>query len=410
MRPLPARYYDGDTWDHPSNQVMIQDTEILFPKEPIDPNNLYDRYPEETPGVKEEKADKADKPEDLDPNENCREFIAERMAEFERAFAQEDLSEQNAAHNRILAIIQRSTFYDGACVDLAKRRKAEIDQKQVDWKDRIERWQRENRKRQIQVKPPLPRPRPTGTGELGPMVAGEKSPLQEVWVHDARLDSVVGGQTYQYRMRAKLFNLYAGQPKPLKNKEDATKWFIHSEWSEPSDPVYIQPETQFFVRTGSEKRGDVSVDLYKWYKGVWVGGTFKVKVGDQIGGEARTQGPDEENPTPLVDFATGVTVVDVDFHRPIRSRDKASKTGVKYVKAGETVALVLMDEAGTVFERLASIDREDPHSRTMRESLFKPKPKPKVELPQAPTSETTTGRPGESKRDRPQPPRPRPKP
>ena len=70
------------------------------------------------------------------------------------------------------------------------------------------------------------------------------------------------------------------QVEALENKEDAQTWFIHGPWSEPSYPVYVPPESQFFVRTGNERRGEVSVDVYRWYQGVWVNATFKVKVGD----------------------------------------------------------------------------------------------------------------------------------
>ncbi len=388
LRPLMPVPQDGDEWSWPQIagcNAPIQDTLILFPHAPLNPADPYMRYV--TKLVEDVTVRNRDdiSPDLLDPAK-CRGFITKTWEAFVKAFALENRDTQNKLYNELFPCLKFPEKFDGACVNLAKKRMTEIRKLQGDWDAKIEIWEKANVKNKALRLAPLPRPSPSDVlgGQdraPGPGPVVTTSNVQQVWVHDARLGSVQGGGIYQYRMRAVLLNLYAGQPKQLDEEADAAKWFIYGDWSEPTDPEYIEPEARFFVRTGNEKRGYVSVDVYKWYKGVWIRSTFKVGVGDPVGGEARTQGPDEENPTPLVDFATGCTVVDVDFHRPIRSRDRAGRSGVKYTKADDTVALVVMDESGRVWERLASIDRYDPVVAKLRARLYKPKPKPREPKP-----------------------------
>ncbi|MFQ5490101.1 MAG: hypothetical protein ACE5GE_05200, partial [Phycisphaerae bacterium] len=205
------------------------------------------------------------------------------------------------------------------------------------------------------------------------------SPVQVVWSHDADVGSVESGATYQYRIRALLYNRYAAVPEILKDPHDAEKLFVAGPWSEPSDPVTIPLDTRFFLTRASNKgAGSVRVEVFKWFEGYWVKQTFDVGVGDRIGGKGRARLPNDERP--MVDFDTGSIVVDLDPRRVFRKRTRKRKDGsIDFdPKVEQTVALVYMTPDGRLQERLLQLDRSDQAYKQMKEKVWKEKRKPKI--------------------------------
>ncbi|RJP39130.1 MAG: hypothetical protein C4547_03725 [Phycisphaerales bacterium] len=377
LRPLFPDVVEGSPWPHPGTEVMAQDTTILFGQNQR-PGDYHDRYTVvvATSGPKK---DEEGPPEGT----NAREYIAEAMTEFDRAFAVQDENGQVLAYNKVFYYVKNEVKFDPFIVTLAKEKSAEINQLQADWKKKVTDWERENEKRKILGLPPLSAPNPCDLlppGRCPKVVIVGDPTVQRVWTHDAWLESVKGGRTYQYRMRMVLLNPYAGQPKQLKDPQDATAWFVEGPWSEPSDPITIKPETQFFVKSASGSRG-VSFDVFKWYRGVWVNGSFTCQRWDEVGGDSRARVPDEANPTPLIDFRTGFTVVDIDFDRQIRPRERAGRDGVQFDAPEETVTVTLMDASGELIERVPEVDKLDPAYAELRKNVYRPPPKPREDLP-----------------------------
>lgn len=236
------------------------------------------------------------------------------------------------------------------------------------------------RKRQLGQGAAPAAPGPGGANT--PAKAREKTPLQQVWVHDAKPGSLVGGATYQYRIRARLFNRLAGDPFKFADPKNAAVLFIPSEWSEPSDPVTVAPTVEFFVTGDEEKTDEIKAEIFQWYDGVWLQSkTIRAGVGDGINGTSKETVPgivdrataDSAN----VDFDAQVLVVDIDFKRSYRERKKgAGKTGVKIGGPSDVAAMVYLGTDGELHERLVPSDRGHPSKKAATERLYRPaKPK-----------------------------------
>lgn len=205
---------------------------------------------------------------------------------------------------------------------------------------------------------------PTRDQQAGPP---PRTPEQMLWAHDARRGSVQGGATYQYRVRARVYNRYFAQPTQLKTDEDATKVAITGEWSEPSDPIYIPPESRFFVKTAVVSKGLAKVHAFQWESGVVVTETLEVRPGESIFDVSREDLPD--GPPRVVAFDTGATVVDLDFARPIYER-KRGKVDFES-RPTETLAMVYLDADGILREKLLSLDKEAPEYRQAKGDVYK---------------------------------------
>ena len=69
-----------------------------------------------------------------------------------------------------------------------------------------------------------------------------------IWVHDT---SVEPGRSYQYRLRVRLWNRYAGVKRPLIDPSGAERAALIGQWSTPSDPVDV-PQTGSVTNARSE--------------------------------------------------------------------------------------------------------------------------------------------------------------
>lgn len=227
--------------------------------------------------------------------------------------------------------------------------------------------------------PPKPGPKPAAQAQAQPeVVPHPKFPTQQVWAIDGNIDSVLGGRMYQYRVRLLLFNPFYGQPKALRNPTDARLPYIRGEWSPPSDPIYIEPDTQFFARSTTKERGEVSFDMYKWVEGVWVKATAKVGYGDVVACDSKVDVSDTKKE--LVQFNSEALLARLDTNRPWCDVARAGKNGVRFGAAQPAESIVLVDASGNVMERLLDLDRSDPKGKDLQGKVFKPQPK-KVEAP-----------------------------
>lgn len=195
-----------------------------------------------------------------------------------------------------------------------------------------------------------------------------RTPKQMLWAHDARRGSVRGGATYQYRVRARVYNRYFAQPTQLMTDEDATKLAINGEWSEPSDPIYIPPESRFFVKTAVAGKGLAKVHVYQWEAGVVVQETLEVRPGELMVDASREDLPD--GPPRVVTFDPGATIVDLDFARPIYERKRAGKVDFES-RPATTLAMVYLDADGILREKLLALDKESPEYKRAKSEVYK---------------------------------------
>lgn len=208
----------------------------------------------------------------------------------------------------------------------------------------------------------------------------ERLPLQLVWTHDAHEGSLESGGTYQYRIHALIYNRLVGEPMKFANPQDATLTFVEGDWSEPSDPITIPPDIEFFVTSADVKRQEIGIVIYRWFQGVWVKGQrrFKFKVGDDITGESSVKIPSlevvGESANATAEFDTNATVIDIDFNRSFRDRKTGGKNrkGVKFGQSATATALIYVDQFGEIHERIIPLEKGHPSKKTAKSREWKP--------------------------------------
>jgi hypothetical protein len=188
---------------------------------------------------------------------------------------------------------------------------------------------------------------------------------------------------------------------------DAAEVLIAGEWSEPSDPVYIEPERQFFAtNVTSDRDNRVKVEIYQWFEGVTVKTSEYFRVGERLYEKARADVPLPEEPegyeNALVEFEADALVLDIAPNRTYRERREGpGGSGARFQPSREkTVAFV--DSRGRVFERIVTTDQLNPLLREMKKRVWK---RPRV----VPSKEAgpTAPQPGQDRDTRkPRPPRP----
>ncbi len=181
--------------------------------------------------------------------------------------------------------------------------------------------------------------------------AAERLPVQILWAHDAGFNSLRSGRTYQYRMRARLYNRLCGIPTLLADPKQAEIVEMVGPWSEPSEVVAIRPDTVIFLRSARANRQEVKVEVFKWDAGEWFQRSFTVGVGQRIGEPKSVSLTDGERRT--VDFDTGAVVVDIDFRR---TATVPSRRGAR-LETVDTAALVYIDPSGQLHEHLMDVDK-----------------------------------------------------
>ncbi len=191
--------------------------------------------------------------------------------------------------------------------------------------------------------PNNPQPMQPGQGspDAGALPLPAFQPAKETlsivsWFYDR---TVVEGKTYRYQVLYSIRNpLY--QDSRLKDQKLQNQFAISSTLDEKawSEPKKVETTTRFYlannVWTDPTNISSVKFEVFKWSGGKWQSWVFPVNIGEKIG-ETHAG----------VDFATGVTLVDVRY-------DKFDGTGKPYV--------VLLATDGQVIERDIPTDKNDP--------------------------------------------------
>jgi len=363
LRPLPPEMAKPTHWTLPVitsyRDVLIQDDEYLYPAE-APATEPADRY-----GVGGEVTRKA-AARTRTPAEEQSKRLEEARGLLDAALKNLVKSDATRAYNIALEV---SVHTDTSPADKEKAKKImkEAEQAASD----------------IERKLKLGQPAQPNSG---PDVAQadrpkrEKLPAQQVWAHDAKIGSLAGGTTFQYRLRVRLLNVLAGAPHKFDKPENAAVLLITGEWSDPSDPVTIAPSVEYFVTGEDPKDKEISLDFFRWYLGVWLKPERRIKVGigQTISDRQRVKAPGIDDPdvveTPEVDFTADAVVIDVDLDRPVRER-KAGTTpkGVRFGAPASATAAVLMDSQGRLTERFVLVDKNHPSKKEATGRLWTPK-------------------------------------
>ncbi len=192
-----------------------------------------------------------------------------------------------------------------------------------------------------------PTPKPVPGTHVGPAEA--EHVYATVWAND---DSVVPGKTYQYRMRAAVFNPVYSQAAV---KDEKARWALDfpSEWSEPTDEVDVPPIVEFFfVGTFGER---VNLELHRWIHGQWV---IVPSAPSNLGAPVLYTKNGAKITTPVsgkemtrdVDLSPQALPVDV-----IKAFPYQPAAGSKAIS---TNVLVFADPQGNLEQRIEWVDRE----------------------------------------------------
>ena len=358
VRPLPPDMARLTHWALPVitsyRDVLKQDDEYLNPSEQP-PADLLDRY-----GVSGEVVKKKETTE-LTPAEQRTRKLQDGQRLLDSARQNKSENDAIEAGNRAIDILNDK---DATAADKTKaeRLKAEADQAK-----------RDIIREALAGKAPRPGVQPAGQ----PAKKRERLPTQQIWAHDAGVGSIVNGETYQYRLRFRIYNRLAGMPEKFNKPEDAATVFIAGEWSEPSDAIWIELSTKFFVTSDNKKEEEIGVEFFRWFDGVWVKPERRIKgtVGALLRDKQRVPTPAIDDPSkvdrPEVEFLADATIVDIDFDRGFRER-KAGTTpkGVKFAPPASSCSVVFVDSRGRLQERFESLDKIHPDKKDMTSRLW----------------------------------------
>ncbi len=355
IRPFMPPRKNGNEWRFPTltpyRELLLQDDDFLSPQAPAE--IPYDRYGlDAAPAVTEEQPG-ATQPAG-DPVELA---LNEAEALLKRAQTPGQCVD---AYNMCVEAFSKPTA-TRAQKDRAQRIMQQADQKRAD-KEREER-----------------RGGPRGAVPGTPveeLPKREWQPRQQLWAHDASPGSLVPGKTYQYRMRVLLFNRRAGEPLLFRDKSNAQVIWVAGAWSEPTEPITIPPIMGYFLASSDERKEEVTIELFRWFEGIWVRGRGRFGIGQAMRHEERTAVPAWDDPNqverPMVTFAVDGMIADINFKRDCREPRKAGKSGVKFPAAGTTTSVVVVDAEGNLRERFLSVDKIHPEIETFRKMLWSP--------------------------------------
>ena len=359
LRPVMPPRLNGSPWSFPIITTMLdvakQDDAYLHPDDRPLEIPLLGRYPD----MMEPEDDEEKTEEVLTLAEEIKRKF-DRAKEFmETARTLRDDQPAIIAYNELEELIHKKGISQG---DKVRAQRMQRDAEQL--------------RKDIVFEKKGNRGVPNQPAESVRKVKRQPLPKQQVWVHDAQPGSVADGKTYQYRIRPVVHNALMGVPEKFEEPTDALKAFVRGEWSPPSDQITVEPSVEYFVTRADERKAVANVEVFQWFYGVWVSHGFKVGVGQAVAGDARAEIPDFEDPTqafkPVIPFAAGATVVDIDFDRERRERRK-ERGGIRIMAPERTTAVVFVDADGGLHERFEVQDRRHPRRSAAKSRVWKPR-------------------------------------
>lgn len=98
------------------------------------------------------------------------------------------------------------------------------------------------------------------------------------WHHD---DTAQPDMRYRYRIRLAILNPLAGRGDEV--GPERARLLLWSEWSEPTEPIWIPARQYLFPKQWVENTNELQVEVCKFFLGYWRRYEFKVSPGETIG-------------------------------------------------------------------------------------------------------------------------------
>lgn len=184
-------------------------------------------------------------------------------------------------------------------------------------------------------------------------VAVQEQTHTAVWAHDL---PVKPGHTYRYRLAVDLYNTYVNRYDKLQDTEAASSAAVLGEWSEPSDPISVAPESAFFV--SRVDGSDVRIEIYKWFRGHVFNQKIEIQPGQRIADRDFVKIPGQSGRF-VLDYDTGYTLLSGDDARPVRVRDTVGRTGAFEYRQESAPTIYAVDAEGNIVERNKLLDQTD---------------------------------------------------
>ncbi len=357
LRPLGMEVYNGDAWSWPElvpvKELLVQDADILIP------GGKAEEYPDDRYGLTDDTKVKkfVERGEELTFDQQ----VEEGYRLLAAARTSRDINQAMTAYN-ISFGVANDVRAGSRAKNLAKKCMAKAELLTDDINREADR-------------------KPVGgkvvedADEESAVI--ERYPRQQIWVIDAKTDSIASGQTYQYRMRVSIYNRLVAEPAKYANSDDAKVVFISSEWSEPTDPIEFEAVSHMFATSFDPKQEKISVEVYQWFDGEWVKARQRFGVGDRIAFTTRATTRSLEDPNKAVkakvDFSIDGTVVDIDFARSYREKKRGrTRDGIQLGVVGKECSVIYVDSAGELHERFVPLDKKHPFKSELGNRLWKP--------------------------------------
>lgn len=184
-------------------------------------------------------------------------------------------------------------------------------------------------------------------------VAVQQQTHTAVWAHDL---PVKPGHTYRYRIAVDLYNTYVNRYDKLQDTEAASSAVVRGEWSEPSDPISVAPESAFFVSRVAGS--DVRIEIYKWFRGQVFNQKIEIQPGQRIADRDFVKVTGQSGRF-VMDYDTGYTLLSAEDARPVRVRDNIGRTGAFEYRQESAPEIYAVDAEGNIVERNKLRDQAD---------------------------------------------------
>lgn len=182
------------------------------------------------------------------------------------------------------------------------------------------------------------------------------------FAHDMQAEP---GATYRYELKIQAFNQYVAIADRLKNPiQDATKIYIESEWSPPTDPVRVPSQQRVFL--ASAKTEAAQFEVYKWFQGAWLREKFSTKIGERIGGSRRVM---VEGRRTNVEFETGLLLLDLLADRLFIPRKQQRDGSVELGEPESSAAAVCQRQDGKVLELVQAQGKIDEERKLIEDDM-----------------------------------------
>lgn len=210
-------------------------------------------------------------------------------------------------------------------------------------------------------------------GQASKSKAKEKRTIQKCAAKSVQIRfidyTVQPEHTYQYRLKVVVENpngplAYPGGRLDVAEESFATEPTLESkEWSAPSTPVFVPPDTQYFVLERIKTRPEAKLQVHRWWPDLadWQMADFTIKPGDPIGNPKQQDfvGWDNRRMKRDFDFTTHDLLLDVTGGDRRFSFQLPGENSERSFNEAMPCRVFVVDRLGDLASRNEDIDKHD---------------------------------------------------